>query len=177
MVGRMWFDTWSDVFRVLLVGVASYAALVVFIRVSGKRALAQLNAFDFVVTVALGSTLATILLSSDVSYVEGAIALALLLALQVIVAFLAARWRRVRRLTTASPTVLLKSGHFDDDALRRTRLSRADVRQAVRQAGVGDLSRIAVVVLESNGGLSVITSDGWGDGSALDDVRSEGGAS
>ena len=176
MVGRMWFDTWSDVLRVLLVGVASYAALVVFIRVSGKRALAQLNAFDFVVTVALGSTLATILLSSDVSYVEGAIALALLLALQVIVAFLAARWHRVRRLTTASPTVLLKSGHFDDDALRRTRLSRADVRQAVRQAGVGDLSSIAVVVLESNGGLSVITSDGWGDGSALDDVRIEGGA-
>ena len=124
MVGRMWFDTWSDVLRVLLVGVASYAALVVFIRVSGKRALAQLNAFDFVVTVALGSTLATILLSSDVSYVEGAIALALLLALQVIVAFLAARWHRVRRLTTASPTVLLKSGRFDDAALRRTRLSR-----------------------------------------------------
>ena len=172
MVGRMWFDTWSDVLRVLLVGVASYAALVVFIRVSGKRALAQLNAFDFVVTVALGSTLATILLSSDVSYVEGAIALALLLALQVIVAFLAARWHRVRRLTTASPTVLLKSGRFDDAALRRTRLSRADVRQA----GVGDLSSIAVVVLESNGGLSVITSDGWGDGSALDDVRIEGGA-
>ena len=143
MVGRMWFDTWSDVLRVLLVGVASYAALVVFIRVSGKRALAQLNAFDFVVTVALGSTLATILLSSDVSYVEGAIALALLLALQVIVAFLAARWHRVRRLTTASPTVLLKSGRFDDAALRRTRLSRADVRQAVRQAGVGDLSSIA----------------------------------
>ena len=50
------------------------------------------------------------------------------------------------------------------------------VRQAVRQAGVGDLSSIAVVVLESNGGLSVITSDGWGDGSALDDVRIEGGA-
>ncbi|MDZ8276629.1 DUF421 domain-containing protein [Microbacterium aquimaris] len=170
----MWFDTWSDLLRVVLVGVASYAVLVISIRLSGKRALAQLNAFDFVVTVALGSTLATILLSADVSFAEGVVALLLLLLLQVVVAFVAARRRGARRLTTASPTVLLKDGRFDADALRRTRLSEADVRQAVRQTGRGDLSRIAVVVLESNGGLSVIAADSWGDGSALDDDRIEG---
>lgn len=166
----MWFDSWSDLFRVLVVGVASYAVLVVFIRISGKRALAQLNAFDFVVTVALGSTLATILLSKDVSYVEGALAIALLLSLQVIVAFAAARWKQVRALTTSRPSVLFSGGEMDPDALRRTRLSEADVRQAVRQSGNGDLSSIAFVILESNGQLSVITSSSWGDGSALDDI-------
>jgi uncharacterized membrane protein YcaP (DUF421 family) len=63
----MWFDTWSDVLRVLAVGAAAYGALVPPLRVSGKRTLAKLNAFDWVVSVALGSTLATILLSSDVA--------------------------------------------------------------------------------------------------------------
>lgn len=72
----MWFDSRSDTLRVLLVGTAAYATLVVVLRVSGKRTLAKLNAFDFVVTVALGSTLATILLNSTVSWTEGAVALA-----------------------------------------------------------------------------------------------------
>ncbi len=163
----MWFDNWSDVLRVLLVGIAAYAAIVLFIRVSGKRSLAQLNAFDFVVTVALGSTLATILLSSDVSFAEGATALALLLGLQVIVSFGSSRWRPIRRMTTATPTVLLAHGQLDQDALRRTRLSEADVHQAVRRSGYGDLGAIAAVVLESSGELSVIPESAWGSGSAL----------
>ena len=67
----MWFDDWSDIVRVLIVGTAAYVGLVALLRISGKRTLAKLNAFDLVVTVAFGSTLATILLSSDVSYAEG----------------------------------------------------------------------------------------------------------
>jgi uncharacterized membrane protein YcaP (DUF421 family) len=92
----MWFDSWSDIVRVLLVGIASYAFLIASIRILGERTLAQLNAFDFVVTVALGSTLATILLTSDVAFVEGIVALSLLLLLQAVVAFAAAVSRRIR---------------------------------------------------------------------------------
>ena len=80
----MWFDSWSDVLRTLLLGGAAYVTLVLVLRVSGRRTLSQLNAFDFVVTVALGSTLATILLSSDVAWAEGATALILLAALQFV---------------------------------------------------------------------------------------------
>ena len=59
--------SWADILRILLVGAASYTTLVAILRLSGKRTLGQLNVFDFVVTVALGSTLATIFLSTDVS--------------------------------------------------------------------------------------------------------------
>ena len=55
----MWFDSWSDVVRVVSIGAAAYATLVAMLRISGKRTLAKLNAFDLIVTVALGSTLAT----------------------------------------------------------------------------------------------------------------------
>jgi uncharacterized membrane protein YcaP (DUF421 family) len=61
----MWFDSWAQVGRVVLVGAATYGVLVLLLRVSGKRTLAKLNAFDLVVTVALGSTLATVLLDSS----------------------------------------------------------------------------------------------------------------
>ncbi|MDN6351638.1 MAG: hypothetical protein L0J69_08220 [Yaniella sp.] len=51
----MWFESWSEIFRVVAVGAAAYVTLVIVLRVSGKRSLAKLNAFDLVVTVALGS--------------------------------------------------------------------------------------------------------------------------
>jgi uncharacterized membrane protein YcaP (DUF421 family) len=81
----MWFDVVGDIARVVLIGSAAYISLIVILRISGKRTLAKLNAFDLVVTVAVGSTLATILLNSDVSFAEGVTALALLAVLQFLV--------------------------------------------------------------------------------------------
>ena len=74
----MLFDTWFGLVRIVVVGTAAYAALVLILRVSGKRTLAKLNAFDLVVTVALGSTLATVLLSKSVALAEGLLGFALL---------------------------------------------------------------------------------------------------
>ncbi len=167
----MWLDSWLDLGRVVLVGAAAYVLLVVVLRVSGKRTLSQLNAFDFVVTVALGSTLATILLSSDVSLVEGLTALALLVGLQFVVASVSAQWPRTRAALTSRPVLLLAGGAVRHEALRRNRLTESELRQAVRSQGIGDLSQVGAVVLETNGTLSVISASQYGDGSSLEDVR------
>ncbi len=166
----MWFDSWSVVLRTVLVGAAAYGTLVFVLRLSGKRSLSQLNAYDFVVTVALGSTLATILLSRDVAWAEGATALALLAALQFLVAWTTSRWHTLRKVVTSSPRVLLRDGTMDGDMLLSVRLTEAEVRQAVRSTGAGDLSDIAAVVLETNGKLSVISRSRFGNGSALVDL-------
>lgn len=166
----MWFDSWSDLLRILLVGASTYAVLGV-LRLSGKRTLSQLNVFDFVVTVALGSTLATVLLSSDVSWSEGILALALLAGLQFVVAFVSSRRPRTRGLFTADAVLLLKDGQVRTEALRRNRLTESELRQALRMQGVGDLAQVGAVVLETNGTVSVITRDQLGDGSALEGVR------
>ncbi len=166
----MWFDSWSDVLRVLLVGPASYLTVVVVLRASGKRTLSKLNAFDLVVTVALGSTLATIFLSKDVSWSEGAAALVVLGVLQLVVALVSSRVPFVRKVVTARPTLLLHDGLLLDDALRTARITGAEIRQAVRGSGAGDLAAIAAVVLETDGSLSVIASAQAGSRSALADV-------
>lgn len=163
----MWFDSWSDIARVVFVGTAAYGSLVLVLRLSGKRTLSQLSAFDFIVTVALGSTLATILLSSDVSWGEGVTALALLAGLQWVVAAVTSRWPASRKVTTAQPRLVLSNGRIDDDALTASRLTRADIEQAIRSSGSGGLSDISAVVLESNGTLSVIRREQLGDASAL----------
>ena len=163
----MWFDDWSDIVRVLIVGTAAYVGLVALLRISGKRTLAKLNAFDLVVTVAFGSTLATILLSSDVSYAEGVTALVLLAVLQFVAAMMSSRLRLGRAVITARPTLLLRDGAVLDEALLEQRISADEIRQVVRASGAGSLAAVAAVVLETDGTLSVISADRLGDGSAL----------
>lgn len=166
----MWFDSWADLGRVLAVGAAAYVTVVLVLRLSGKRTLAKLNAFDLVVTVALGSTLATILLNRDVSWAEGALALALLVALQFLVAWTTTRLPHGRTVVTAPPTLLLRDGHPLLDPLRTQRVTLDEVHQAVRSAGFGDLSTVAAVVLESDGSMSVVSTQQVGDWSALQGV-------
>lgn len=167
----MWFDSWSDLVRVAAIGASAYLTVVLVLRLSGKRTLAKLNAFDLVVTVALGSTLATILLSSDVSWAEGALALAVLALLQSLVARVTVQWPGARSVLTARPTLLFRDGRALPAALRSERVTMDEVRQAVRASGQGDLREIAAVVLESDGSLSVIPAGKLGDGSSLDGVR------
>ena len=168
---RMFFQGWSGVFRVLIVSILAYAALVLFLRVSGKRTLAKMNAFDLVVTVALGSTLATVLLSKDVALAEGLLAFASLICLQYAVAWLSVRSRRWRRLVKSEPRLLLFRGDYLDDALRQERVTREEVRSAVRSEGLGSLDEVHAVVLETDGTFSVVQAEPGRAPSALVDIR------
>lgn len=152
----MLFQNWSGIVRTLLVGVMAYGALVLFLRVSGKRTLAKLNAFDLVVTVALGSTLATILLSEPVALAEGLTALALLIFLQYAVTFTSVRWKGVARLVRSEPALLVHKGEPLEEALKRERVMIEEVESAVRSSGGQALAQAESVVLESDGSLSVI---------------------
>ena len=153
--------------RILVVGSLAYLILIVILRVSGKRTLAKMNAFDFVVTVALGSTLATVLLSKDVPLTEGVLGFALLALLQFIVAWTAQRFGPVETAVKSKPRVLLDDGVIDADAMLAERVTQGEIAAAVRKAGYGDFSKIAAVVLETDGSFSVVPNDAAGDGSAL----------
>lgn len=156
----MIFDTWFGLLRVVVVGTAAYAALVLLLRVSGKRTLAKLNAFDLVVTVALGSTLATVLLSESVALVEGLTAFALLAGLQYAVAWLSVRSPRFGALVKSEPSLLLHRGRFLDEAMRRQRVTRDEVVSALRSSGLARPGDAAAVVLETDGSLSVVRATG-----------------
>lgn len=156
--------------KTLLLGTISYAALIAMLRVSGKRTLAQMNAFDFVVTVALGSTLSAILVSPEVSLAQGVLALALLVALQFVVTYGAVRLNWIARFVKNEPAMLLYRGEMLSDALRRERVAPAEVEQAVRAQGYLTLAEVHAVVLETDGTFSVIPEEPAGEASALSRV-------
>lgn len=167
----MFFNGWDGLVRTLVVGVLAYVTLIVFLRISGKRTLAKMNAFDLIVTVALGSTLATVVLSKDVALAEGALAFAILIGLQFVITWTSVRAPCVRTWVTGEPRLLLYRGEFLHTVLRRSRVAEEEVRAAVRAAGFVSLHDAEAVVLETDGSFSVV-GRGSGDGaSSLEGVR------
>jgi uncharacterized membrane protein YcaP (DUF421 family) len=153
---HVFIDQLADIARTLLVGTLAYIGLVLLLRASGKRTLSKMNAFDLIVTVALGSTLATILLSQDVALAQGMTALALLIALQFVVTWSSVRFGWVRRVVTGEPALLLHDGRMLPEAMRKARVTADEIRAAIRQAGIPALARVQAVVLETDDTMSVV---------------------
>jgi uncharacterized membrane protein YcaP (DUF421 family) len=153
----MLFDGWAGIGRVLIVGSLAYVALVLLLRMSGKRTLTKLNAFDLVVTVALGSTLATVLLSKSVALAEGVTAMALLIALQFVITWLSVRSARFQALIKAEPTLLVHRGDWVPGAMQAQRITREEVLAALRAEGHSRIEDIDAVVLETDGSMSVLS--------------------
>ena len=169
----MLFDGWYDLLRIHVIGVCAYAGLVLLLRLTGKRTLSKMNAFDLIVTVALGSTLASALLTSDVSLAEGLLAFAVLCSLQYALTFASVRWPRFEKLVKAEPTLLFFRGRHLDEALRRQRVTREEILAAIRANGSVALDSVDAVVLETDGSFSVVVGRGAGD---IDTLRHVEGA-
>lgn len=152
----MFFDSWESLYRIVIVGVLAYVSLVTLLRISGKRTLSKLNAFDLVVTVALGSTLATILLSKDTPLVDGVTALALLILLQFVITWLSVRSNAVRRLVRSEPRLLVRRGELLHGAMKEERVDEDEVLQALRSSGHDGTASAEAVILETDGSMSVI---------------------
>lgn len=156
MSDPIFFDSWGGMLRVVVVGLSAYAILIVMLRISGKRTLSKMNAFDLVVTVALGSTLATVLLSATVPLLEGVLALALLIFLQYVITWLSVRSDRFKNLIASEPTLLVHEGRYLDAALRKQRVTRQEIGAALRENGMTDISEVRSVVLETTGTMTVV---------------------
>ncbi|CAN5570331.1 DUF421 domain-containing protein [soil metagenome] len=167
----MFFNSWTAVGKTIVVGFVCYLALLLFLRIAGKRSMSKWNAFDWIVSVAMGSTLATCLLSRDVSIVQGALAFAVLLALQFTVTWLSVRSRRFSRLVKSEPRLLVRDGRFLSDALKSERVTESEVRAALRAHGISTLEQVAAVVLETDGSFSVVRGVKESGSSTLQGVR------
>ena len=149
------FNGWDGVLRILLIAPAAYVALILILRMSGKRTLAKLNAFDFVVTIAIGSTLASVITSSTLSLVDGLVALGLLVGMQFIVTAASVRLPWVNDVVKAEATLLVRKGELLPGAMRRQRITSDEIEAAIRQSGGRGVLDAEAVFLETDGSLAV----------------------
>ena len=151
----------SEQFVGAIVGAAlSYLFAVLAVRVAGRRTLTQLSAYDVVVTIAIGSLVASTALPSNASLADGAAILVTFLLLQASISALRQRFDVVRRLIDFRAEVVVSDGAVDlRSAPWTAQLTLSDLESRLRQSGVGDLSQARIAVLEPTGKLTVTSQE------------------
>lgn len=153
-----WFGaSWAEVVKVVASTLAIYGTVVIALRIAGRRTVSQMSAFDFVVTIAIGSLVASIALSPNPSYARGLAALTTLLVAQQIVAVVRQRFPATRRFLDFEPQTI-----YENDSLElrhnplTAQITEAEVRSKLRRHGLRDFEDVDVVILEPDGHVSVL---------------------
>ncbi|WP_431137029.1 DUF421 domain-containing protein [Psychroserpens mesophilus] len=151
-----WFKFSSDgLLAIILTAIGIYIALVVLTRISGKRSFSKMSSFDFAMTVAIGSVIATVIISKSVSLQHGITGLVIIYVLQLLVAA-ARRWKPIRNLMDNKPTLLMQNGKIIEGSLKKCKVTESDLKAKLREANVIQLSEVKAVVFESTGDISVL---------------------
>jgi len=149
-----------------------WLAMVILTRVGGLRSFSKLSSFDFAVTVAIGSVIASTIVAETPPLLQATAALAALYAVQMTAAVLRRRSSVVRRLLDNEPLLVMRDGRVIEANLDRSRMTRADLRAKLREANVLALEEVRAVVVESTGDVSVL--HGPADGPPLSASLLEG---
>lgn len=151
-----WFTSdWSSLLAIVLTAAGIYLAVIVFTRVAGKRSFSKMSSFDFAMTVAVGSLIATTVLSADVSLWDGVVGLGAIYLLQISVALLR-RFEIIKKTVDNSPLLLMDGEEVLHENLKRARVSEDDLRSKLREANVLQLSQVRAVIFETTGDISVM---------------------
>lgn len=164
------FDNWEGVLRIAISTILAYFSMIIILRISGKRTLAKMNAFDFIVTIALGSMLGGLILNKSIPLVEGIVAMTLLVFLQYMITYFSVRNKSFKNLVSSSPTLLLYKGELLHTEMKKERITETEIKKAAREAGVADLSGIDAIVLEATGDITVIKKANESEHRILSDI-------
>ncbi|VVO92420.1 hypothetical protein PS903_02347 [Pseudomonas fluorescens] len=136
---------------------AMYLALMVLFKIAGRRSLAELTTFDFVLLMIIGEATQQALLGDDFSMTNSMLVIVTLIVIDVGLSLLKQRSQWVSQLIDGGPTIIVENGKLLHKRLRHARLIEADVMEAARSSqGIETLDQIKFAILERNGKISVI---------------------
>lgn len=148
----------SAIISITLSSIAVYIAVIMFTRIFGKRSFSKMSSFDFAMTVAVGSLIATTILSSSVSILEGILGLFIVYLLQLTAAYFR-RYKFFTKIIDNTPLLLMDGTTILHDNLKKARVTEGDLRAKLREANVLQLSQVHAVIFETTGDIAVLHSN------------------
>ena len=141
---------------VVLSTLGLYVVLIALIRLVGLRSFSKMSSFDFAMTVAVGSVLASTIVSASPPLLQASVALASLFGVQFVIALLRKHTSWATHVVDNEPLVLMAGDRMLRDNLKRARVTENDVWAKLREANVLDPCEVRAVVLETTGDISVL---------------------
>lgn len=131
-----------------------FLLLGVVMRITGKRQIAQLSAFDLILLVTMGDLIGQTVLQEDYSLTAGALAVSTFAFLSIVIGWLVYFVPRTRPLIEGQPTVVVRDGKVDEEVTRYELLPYDDLLEAAREAGVRDLADVELAIMETDGSIN-----------------------
>jgi uncharacterized membrane protein YcaP (DUF421 family) len=155
--------TYDALIRAALFSLAALFWVIVLVRMAGVRSLSKMTAFDFVVTLATGSLLATAGSASGwTAFVQTVAAMTVLLVAQEGLTVVR-RSPRLRRLIENEPLLLMRDGDYIEGAMRRGRVTHDDLRAKIRAVDLSGPREVSLMILETTGDISILTTPPSGE--------------
>ncbi|WP_313915183.1 YetF domain-containing protein [Tahibacter sp.] len=145
-------SSWEFVARAAVV----YFAIMVLVRISGKRTVGEFTPFDLVVVILIGESTQGALTGGDESVIGALIVSATLIALNYTVGFVTTRSKLADKIVEGEAVLLVRDGCVLAEALKRNNLPESDLDEALRAEGVEERSEVRRAFLETDGTISVI---------------------
>lgn len=147
----------KTLFYVFVSTIVVFISIILLTRIFGKRSFSKMSSFDFACTIAVGSIIASTLLSKSVSLLQGLFALVLIFLLQIITASLR-RFSFFCKIVDNKPLLLMKNKTILWENLKKANVTEDDIKAKLREANVIELNEVKAVVLETTGDISVLHS-------------------
>ncbi len=141
----------------VLRGIVIYVAVWLLIRFSGRRTLAELTTFDFVLLLIIAEATQQALLGEDFSLTNGLLVVLTLITINIALALVQLRWPAIGKVFNGVPMVIVEDGRPLHELMARARVEQEDVLEAARRLrGLERMDQIKYAVLEKSGGISII---------------------
>ena len=151
---------WSQVALIALSAAGMYVTVILLTRLAGVRSFSKMSGFDFAVTVAIGSVLASVIMSKDPPLASGVAALVCLFGLQIGMAVLRSRFPALQTLADNKPRLIMIGSEIQHDQLKKAKMTESDLWGKLREANVFQFSQILAVVAETTGDVCVLHTTG-----------------
>jgi len=146
----------EKIFNTAISSIIAIITLFIFTRIMGKKQMAQLNFFDYVVGISIGSLAAEYAIVRAVYFVEGLTALSVFTLFSLVLSYIATKSYKGRKILDGSPSILIENGKILESNLNKAKININDLLEECRQKNIFDIAQVEFAILETSGRLSVL---------------------
>ncbi|SEB22284.1 DUF421 domain-containing protein [Bacillus nitratireducens] len=146
----------SEHIEIILRTLLSFSILFIGAKILGKQIIAEMNTFDFIGAISIGSIIANLAFNLNVKTHHAVIAFLILVFVILMVSYISMKSRIGRKLFAGNPTVIMENGKILENNMRKMRYSLDYLNQQLRENGIFNIEEILYVVVETNGKISVL---------------------
>ena len=151
------YQTMGSVF---IRSIVTIVVLFLLAKVMGKKQISQLNLFDYIVGITIGSVAADISLDLNKSFLDGVICMLVFGLTGALVSYVTLKSIKLRRFFTGTPSIIIENGKIIEEGLKKVKFDINDLMEELRGAGYFNIDEVAYAVMETNGKISFLPKDG-----------------